>query len=50
MSEAAFPATTDARRPVTGLWLLILALVISLAAYAMAGLGLKGRTPRDIVV
>jgi len=50
VSEAVFPATADARRPVTGLWLLVLALVISLATYAMAGLGLKGRTPRDIVV
>ena len=28
----------------------MIALVVSVAAYAMAGLGLKGRAPRDIVV
>ena len=50
MSEAALPAANVARRPVTGLGLLIVALVISVLAYAMAGLGLNGRTPRDIVV
>ena len=52
MSEVAFPtsAADTPRRPVTGLWLLMVAIAISLAAYAMAGLGLKGRTPRDFVV
>ncbi len=52
MSEVAFPtsAADTPRRPVTGLWLLIVAIAISLAAYAMAGLGLRGRTPRDFVV
>ncbi|MGZ8631348.1 MAG: FtsW/RodA/SpoVE family cell cycle protein [Actinomycetota bacterium] len=50
MSDVAFPASTPARRPVTGLGLLIVAFVISLAAYATAGLGLKGRTPHDFVV
>lgn len=47
MSEIAAGAP---RRPVTGLGLLIVALVISLVAYAMAGLGLKGRMPGDLVV
>ncbi|HEX7246677.1 MAG TPA: FtsW/RodA/SpoVE family cell cycle protein, partial [Actinomycetota bacterium] len=34
----------------TGLGLLIVALLISLVAYAMAGLGLNGKTPRDMAV
>jgi cell division protein FtsW (lipid II flippase) len=50
VSEAAFPATSAPRRPVTGLGLLIVALAISLVAYAMAGLGLNGKTPRDMAV
>ena len=37
------------KRPVTGLGLLIVAMIISLAAYATAGLGLRGRTPRDMI-
>ncbi len=37
-------------RPRTGLLLLLVALVVSVAAYAMVGLGLRGRVPRDIVV
>lgn len=37
-------------RPRTGLLLLLVALVTSVAAYAMVGLGLRGRVPRDIVV
>ena len=37
-------------RPRTGLLLLLVALVVSIAAYAMVGLGLRGRVPRDIVV
>jgi len=37
-------------RPRTGLLLLLVALVASVAAYAMVGLGLRGRVPRDIVV
>ncbi len=50
MSEAAFAAANTPRRHVTGLGLLLVALVISLVAYAMAGLGLNGRAPRDIAV
>lgn len=50
MSEAAVPTTDAPRRPVTGLGLLIVALLISLVAYAMAGLGLNGKTPRDMSV
>ena len=37
-------------RPRTGLLLLLVALLVSVAAYAMVGLGLRGRVPRDIVV
>jgi cell division protein FtsW (lipid II flippase) len=37
-------------RPRTGLLLLLVALLVSIAAYAMVGLGLRGRVPRDIVV
>jgi cell division protein FtsW (lipid II flippase) len=37
-------------RPRTGLLLLLVALIASVAAYAMVGLGLRGRVPRDIVV
>ena len=37
-------------RPRTGLPLLLVALTVSVAAYAMVGLGLRGRVPRDIVV
>ncbi len=48
MSEVAF-AVDQRKRPVTGLGLLIVALVISIVAYATAGLGLKGKTPRDLI-
>jgi cell division protein FtsW (lipid II flippase) len=37
-------------QPRTGLLLLLMALTVSVAAYAMVGLGLRGRVPRDIVV
>jgi cell division protein FtsW (lipid II flippase) len=37
-------------RPRTGLLLLLVALVASVAAYAMVGLGLRGQVPNDIVV
>jgi len=37
-------------RPRTGLLLLLVALVASVAAYAMVGLELRGRVPKDIVV
>ncbi len=37
-------------RPRTGLLLLLVSLVVSVAAYAMVGLGLRERVPRDIVV
>jgi cell division protein FtsW (lipid II flippase) len=37
-------------RPRTGLLLLLVALVASVGAYAMVGLGLRGRVPKDIVV
>ena len=37
-------------RPKTGLLLLLVSLVVSIAAYGMVGLGLRGRVPRDIVV
>ena len=37
-------------RPRTGLLLVLVALLVSVAAYAMVGLGLRGRVPRDIVV
>ncbi len=50
VSAAAIEAPRTGRRPVTGLGLLIVALVISIGAYATAGLGLKGRTPRDLIV
>ena len=50
MSDVALPASSTARRPASGLGLLVVALVISVATYAMAGLGLKGRTPRDLVL
>ncbi len=46
MSFVAEPRT----RPRTGLLLLLIALVVSVAAYAMVGLGLQGRVPSDIVV
>jgi cell division protein FtsW (lipid II flippase) len=42
-------ASRPARRR-TGLLLLLMALVASVTAYAMVGLGLHGRVPRDIVV
>jgi cell division protein FtsW (lipid II flippase) len=45
--------STDASRPArprTGLLLLLVALVTSVAAYAMVGLGLRGEVPNDIVV
>ena len=48
MSEVAF-AVDQRKRPVTGLGLMIVALVISIVAYATAGLGLKGKTPRDLI-
>jgi cell division protein FtsW (lipid II flippase) len=37
-------------RPRTGLLLLLVSLVVSVAAYAMVGLGLRERVPRDIVI
>lgn len=37
-------------RPRTGLLLVLVALLVSVAAYAMVGLGLRGRVPSDIVV
>jgi cell division protein FtsW (lipid II flippase) len=37
-------------RPRTGLLLLLVSLVVSVAAYAMVGLGLRERVPSDIVV
>jgi cell division protein FtsW (lipid II flippase) len=37
-------------RPRTGLLLLLVSLVVSVAAYAMVGLGLRGEMPNDIVV
>jgi cell division protein FtsW (lipid II flippase) len=37
-------------RPRTGLLLLLVAIVASVAAYAMVGLGLRGEVPTDIVV
>jgi cell division protein FtsW (lipid II flippase) len=37
-------------RPRTGLLLLLVSLVVSVAAYAMVGLGLRGEVPNDIVV
>ena len=37
-------------RPRTGLLLVLVALLVSVAAYAMVGLGLRGSVPRDIVV
>ncbi len=42
--------TSRPTRPRTGLLLLLVALVVSVGAYAMVGLGLRGRMPRDIVV
>ena len=39
-----------ASRPKTGLLLLLVSLVASIAAYGMVGLGLRGRVPSDIVV
>ena len=39
-----------APRPRTGLLLLLVSLVVSVAAYAMVGLGLRERVPSDIVV
>ena len=37
-------------RPRTGLLLLLVSLVVSVAAYAMVGLGLRGEVPNDIVL
>jgi cell division protein FtsW (lipid II flippase) len=37
-------------RPRTGLLLLLVSLVVSVAAYAMVGLGLRERVPSDVVV
>jgi cell division protein FtsW (lipid II flippase) len=37
-------------RPRTGLLLLLVAVVTSITAYALVGLGLRGSVPRDIVV
>ena len=42
--------TARPTRPRTGLVLLLISLVVSIAAYGMVGLGLRGRVPRDIVV
>ena len=41
---------THPTRPRTGLLLLLVSLVVSVAAYAMVGLGLRERVPRDIVI
>jgi len=41
---------THPTRPRTGLLLLLASLVVSVAAYAMVGLGLRERVPRDIVI
>lgn len=41
---------SHAPRPRTGLLLLLVSLVVSVAAYAMVGLGLRERVPRDLVV
>ena len=46
MSTLPAPAS----RPKTGLLLLLVSLVASIAAYGMVGLGLRGRVPSDIVV
>jgi cell division protein FtsW (lipid II flippase) len=45
---SAVPARTS--RPKTGLFLLLIALAVSIGAYGLVGLGLRGRVPRDIVV
>ena len=37
-------------RPRTGLLLLLLAVVVSVGAYALVGLGLRGRVPKDTLV
>jgi cell division protein FtsW (lipid II flippase) len=50
VSAAAIDAPRTGRRSASGLGLLIIALVISIGTYATAGLGLKGRTPRDLIV
>jgi cell division protein FtsW (lipid II flippase) len=42
--------TSRPERPRTGLLLLLVALVVSVSAYAMVGLGLRERVPKDIVV
>jgi cell division protein FtsW (lipid II flippase) len=42
--------TARATRQKTGLVLLLISLVVSIGAYGMVGLGLRGRVPRDIVV
>lgn len=46
MSTLPAPAS----RPKTGLVLLLVSLVASIAAYGMVGLGLRGEVPSDIVV
>jgi cell division protein FtsW (lipid II flippase) len=43
-------AVSRGARPRTGLLLLLVSLVASVAAYAMVGLGLRGEVPNDIVV
>jgi cell division protein FtsW (lipid II flippase) len=45
--NATLPAQPRAR---TGLMLLLVALVVSVSAYVMVGLGLRGRVPNDVVV
>jgi cell division protein FtsW (lipid II flippase) len=49
MSSLALNAPARTRRSSTGVGLLVVALIISIGAYATAGLGLRGRTPRDLV-
>jgi cell division protein FtsW (lipid II flippase) len=46
MSAAATVRAAPART--VGLGLLVLAIIVSIGAFAMAGLGLRGRTPRDL--
>ena len=43
-------AVAEGTRPRTGLTLLLVSLVVSVAAYAMVGLGMRERIPPDIVV
>ena len=47
MSATAIPVASSPRRT-AGLWLLLLAIVVSIAAFAAAGLGMRGKVPRDL--